>query len=136
MFSKRTSHVCSVVWGLGRWCSSGAGEVNSIEAVSGRSNEMVVVVVGGGFVQVLRSIERAFQNKNLILQFTIYNNLYVTTKEVRIYTEMHNSFSKILVFCVSFFLLYRLIPKRVVNHFYITRVYKCTIIQSEICVHY
>lgn len=32
------------------------------------------------------------QKKNLILQFTIYNNSYVTTKEVRIYTEMHSCF--------------------------------------------
>lgn len=37
---------------------------------------------------------------------------------------------------VFFFNPFLLIPKRVVKHFYITRVYKCTIIQSEVCGHY
>lgn len=55
------------------------------------------------FVQVLCCIERAFQNKKLILQFTIYNNLYVTTKEVRIYTEMHRFLRCFFsFFCVNF----------------------------------
>lgn len=44
----------------------------------------------------------------MILQFTIYNNSYVTTKEVRIYTEMHRGFF-LRFFSVSFFLL---IPKK------------------------
>lgn len=41
------------------------------------------------------------KQKILILQFTIYNNSYVTTKEVRIYTEMHRFF-----FPKSFFLFF------------------------------
>lgn len=43
------------------------------------------------------------KQKNLILQFTIYNNSYVTTKEVRIYTEMQFFFPKIFFFSELFF---------------------------------
>lgn len=64
----------------------------------------------------------------------MYNNSYVTTKEVRIYTEMHRVFLCVF-FLNQLFFSFLLIPKRVVKHFYITRVYKCTIIQSEVCGH-
>lgn len=58
---------------------------------------------------------KGFSKQNLILQFTIYNNSYVTTKEVRIYTEMHSFFFSFFLsprvrFFFFFFLL--LIPKK------------------------
>lgn len=54
-----------------------------------------------------------------------------------IHWNAQGGFLHFVVFLQSeFFFLFLLIPKRVVKHFYITRVYKCTIIQSEVCGHY
>lgn len=72
-----------------------------------------------------------------IFDITIYNIQQLitqtTTKEVRIYTEMH----KILFFPVLFFFSSHTKKGcRSKSTFTLAKVYKCTIIQSEVCIHY
>lgn len=85
------------------------------------------------FVHLCHFNPKGFKtNKNLILQFTIYNNSNNNQKGENLHWNAQDSFFPHFVFFRS----HTKKGCRSESTFTLAKVYKCTIIQLEVCIHY